>query len=184
MPAPHRKLSYSDLDVTPDDGSRHELISGELFVTASPGTLHQRVSGRLYLQLVRYCAEHASGEVFYAPTDVILTDHDVFVPDLFVVANPADVSERGIEGPPLLVVEILSPSSVKHDRVVKARRYAQLGVRHYWIVDPAGRSVSCDRLAGDRYERVVEVSGDGTLAHPDWEGLAIDLARIWAVGPG
>ncbi len=174
-----RKLDYSDLQVTPGDGKRYELIEGELHVTPSPNPAHQRISMRLQRQLVAYFDDRALGEVFYAPVDVILTARDVFVPDLLVVANPAHISRRGIEGPPLLVVEILSPSTSKADRGVKSRRYAELGVEHYWIVDPERKRLQCYRLADGAFQPLVEAEGETTLPHPAWDGLAIDLGILW-----
>jgi Uma2 family endonuclease len=174
-----RKLEYSDLVATPDDGKRYEIIEGELYVTPSPNPVHQRVSKRLLRVLVDYFEGRSLGEVFHAPVDLILTRGDVFVPDLLVAADSGHVSKRGIEGPPLLVVEILSPSTSRQDRGVKARRYAELGVEHYWIVDPERRSVECHRLERGTFRRVVEASGSATLVHPDWGGLAVDLAALW-----
>ena len=118
-------------------------------------------------------------EVFPAPTDVVLTNEDVFVPDLLVVANPSDVTERAIEAPPLLVVEVLSPSTRKQDRGVKAERYAELGVAHYWIVDPEQERVECFRLEDGVYRTVAEAQGAATLRHPGWNGLVLDLDALW-----
>ncbi len=174
-----RKLHYSDLRATPDDGKRYELVQGDLFVTPSPSPAHQRISKRLEIVLVAYFEGRSIGEVFDAPIDLILTNQDVFVPDLLVVSCPSDVSTRGIEGPPLLVVEILSPSTRTRDLGTKARRYAELGVRHYWIVDPERKHVGCHRLAEGAFHLLVETEGDTTLRHPDWDGLAIDLAALW-----
>lgn len=174
-----RKLDYSDLRVTPDDGRRYELVRGNLYVTPSPGTEHQRVSGRLFVLLRSYFLERRLGEVFAAPTDVILTGHDVFVPDLLVVGDPAHVTERGVEGPPLLVVEILSPSTRNVDQGVKARRYAELGVEHYWIVDPDRRSLECHRLVEGAFHLLIEGDGEMTLTHPTWDGFSIDLGCLW-----
>ena len=174
-----RKLEYSDLQVVPDDGKRYELVQGDLYVTPSPSPVHQRISRRLQRQLEDYFHDRALGEVFDAPIDLILTDRDVFVPDLVVVASPADVTHRGIERPPLLVVEILSPSTRNVDQGVKARRYAELGVEHFWIVDPERRHIVCHRLDDGVFRPLVEATGPGTLAHPSWDGLVVNLASIW-----
>lgn len=175
-----RKLDYTDYAATPDDGKRYEIADGSLLVTPSPTPLHQRVSRRLLGQLADFFESKSIGEIFYAPVDLILSNHDVFVPDLVVVSDPTAVSARGIEGPPLLVVEILSPSTELHDRGVKARRYAELGVLHYWIVDPQRRRLECHRLAGSAYGSVAGAEGHSPLRHPDWDGLRIDLAALWA----
>lgn len=177
---PRRKLDYSYILATPDDGKRYQLIEGELEVTPAPSPQHQRVSKRLQRQLEAYFEERSLGEVFNAPIDLILTEHDVLGPDIVVVADPAHVSSRGIERPPLLVVEVLSPSTRRFDEGRKARRYAELGVQHYWIVDPDPQRVICHRRAGERFERVVEFRGDVRLTHPDFAGLELDLAAIWA----
>jgi Uma2 family endonuclease len=174
-----RKLDYSDLLATPDDGKRHELVRGDLFVNPSPSPMHQRVSKRLQRQLEDYFEDRSIGEVFNAPIDLILTRQDVFVPDLLVVADPSHISTRGIEGPPLVVVEILSPSTRKVDRGVKSRRYAELGVEHYWIVDPERKRLECHRLREGAYQRLEDAEGETTLVHPDWTGLVVDLAALW-----
>jgi len=174
-----RKLDYSDLLVTPDDGKRYELVRGDLYVTPSASPVHQRVSKRLVRLLVDYFEARSIGEVFQAPIDLILTNQDVFVPDLLVVGAPEHVSKRGIEGPPLLVVEILSPSTGKRDRGLRALRYAELGIEHYWIVDPAEKRVECHRLGDGTFQPLLDAAGETELAHPDWDGLVIDLAALW-----
>jgi len=174
-----RKLDYSDLQVTPDDGRRYELVEGNLFVTPSPSPLHQGIVRELLLRLVAYFHGRDLGIVYVAPIDLVLAAHDVLVPDLVVVADASGVTRRGIEKPPLLVVEILSPSTRHMDLTTKARRYAELGVGHYWTVDPEARLLRCHRLAGGQFRFVVEAVGDATLAHPDWDGLTIDVAPLW-----
>jgi Uma2 family endonuclease len=180
---PRRKLDYSDIQATPNDGKRYELIRGELFVNPAPNPIHQRISRQLLRQLADYFHDRKLGEVFYAPIDVILTPHDVFEPDLLVVADAAHITGRGIEKPPLLAVEILSPSTRTVDRGLKFERYAELGIRHYWIVDPDRKHVECFRLRAGAYRLVIEGEGDTTLDHPDWDGCVIDLALLWSQSP-
>jgi Uma2 family endonuclease len=141
--------------------------------------MHQRVSRRLQTQLETFFHGRSIGEVFDAPIDLILTRHDVMVPDLVVVSDPALITDRGIEGPPLLIVEILSPSTQKQDRGAKARRYAESGVEHYWTVDLKAKRLECHRLAGRVFRLIAEVEGDSTFQHPDLEGLQIDLSVLW-----
>ena len=174
-----RKLDYSDYLAAPDDGKRYEIVRGDLYVTPSPSPMHQRISRRLQRQLEGYFHERSLGEVFDAPIDLILTNHDVLVPDLLVVADPDLITKRGIEGPPLLVVEILSPSTRKQDRGVKAQRYAESGVEHYWIVDPESKRFECHRLAGGAFRLIADAGGEAILTHPEWDGLEIDLTALW-----
>ena len=173
------KLDYSDYLLTPDDGNRYEILVGELLVSPPPTPMHQRVSKRLQRQLEAYFEVRSLGEVFDAPVGLILTTHDIVEPDLLVVGDPAQVSDRGIEGPPLLVVEILSPSTRGRDTGVKARRYAEIGVPHYWLVDPEARRIECQVLEGSAYRLLVSAEGDALIEHPAWPGLAVELRRLW-----
>ncbi len=174
-----QKLDYEDYARIPPDRNRYELLEGDLYWTPAPSPLHQRVSKRLQRQLETYFEARGLGEVFNAPIDVILTRQDVVQPDLVVVTNPAQVSARGIEGPPALLVEVLSPSTRDYDRTAKARRYAALGVPHYWLVDPGALRVECYRAQAGAYSLVLEGQGDASLAHPDWPGLVVALPELW-----
>lgn len=174
-----RKLDYSDLQITPDSGTRYELLRGDLYVTPSSSPMHQSVSGQLLLQLVAYFHTRGLGQVFYAPLDLILTEQDVFVPDLLVIADSSYITKRGIEKAPLLVVEILSPSTRTTDLGAKSRRYAELGVEHYWIVDPEERRLRCYRSVDGAFQPLVEAAGDATLVHPAWDGMTIDVGALW-----
>jgi Uma2 family endonuclease len=174
-----QRLDYTDYAQIPPDGKRWELLAGDPYATPAPSPVHQRVSKRLQRQLEAYFEARGLGEVFNAPIDVILTPHDVVQPDLVVVTDRTQISARGIEGPPTLVVEVLSPSTETHDRTVKSRRCAALGLRHYWIVDPAAKRLECYREAAGAYALVVQGEGDERTTHPDWPGLTISLADLW-----
>lgn len=175
-----QKLDYSDYAAIPTDRNRYEILDGELVVTPAPTPLHQRVSKRLQRQLEEFFETGGRGEVFNAPIDVILSNHDVVQPDLVVVLDAAQISSRGIEGAPTLLVEVLSPSSRHSDKSTKAKRYAALGVRHYWIVDPEARRIECYRQANGEYALLIEAIDDGSFTHPDWPGLRVELRALWA----
>lgn len=174
-----RKLDYSDYAAIPEDGNRYEVLEGSLHVTPAPSTGHQHASKRLHRQLEAYFEGRSLGEVFYSPLDVILSPHDIVQPDLVVVERPEQVSKRGVEGSPLLAVEILSPSTRQHDRRRKFKRYAALRIPHYWMVDPEARRLECYRLEGDWYSMVVSGEGIASVAHPDWPGLTLELSSLW-----
>jgi Uma2 family endonuclease len=146
-----------------------------------PGTppRHQWSSKRLQRQLEDYFEARALGRIFNAPIDVILTPHDVVQPDLVIVAQGEQVSPRGIEGPPLLLVEVLSPSTVAYDRATKSRRYAELGVPHLWFLDPANRRLECVCLETGQWRLVLDGERDMVLEHPDWPGLRLRLGDLW-----
>lgn len=174
------KLTYEDYAALPDDGRRHEVLAGELYVVPAPGPQHQRASKRLQRQLEAFFEEKGVGEVFNAPVDVILGRHDVAEPDILVVGEPGQISQRGIEGPPLLVVEVLSPSSHRYDRVTKAARYLALGVQHYWILDPDKRELTCLRAKDDAWSVVASGRADADVRDPSWPEMAICLGPLWS----
>jgi Uma2 family endonuclease len=147
-------------------------------VTPAPSPFHQRASKRLQRQLEAHFEDSGRAEVFNAPIDLILTNHDVTQPDLAVVET-SSITRRGIEAPPLLVVEVLSPSTESFDRQVKARRYAALGVPNYWVLDPDARRLECFRNDGGRYVLSVTAEREERIAIPEFPGLIIDLPALW-----
>jgi Uma2 family endonuclease len=171
------KLDYGDYCAIPPDGKRYELLSGDLHVTPAPSPSHQRVVLRLARVLQDYFGQPA--EVFVSPIDVILTEQDVVQPDLVVVSGPAQVSDRGIEGPPLLVVEVLSPTTSAYDRTTKALRYAALGVTHYWIADLPAKRLECYRREASGYQQAASAAGDERFRHPDFPGLDFPISILW-----
>jgi len=175
-----QRLDYADYRAVPPDGKTYQILDGNVYVTPAPSPRHQRICRELFRRLDEHVRRHGSGEVFFSPIDVILGPHDIVQPDLVVVAEPGQVSDRGIEGAPRLVVEVLSRTTRDHDLGVKTQRYAALGVPHYWIVDPEARRIECLRLEDGRYRRIAPLESDTILRHPDWPGLRIELAGVWA----
>ncbi|MEE8410546.1 MAG: Uma2 family endonuclease [Myxococcota bacterium] len=145
--------TYDDYRLIPDDGFRYEVIDGDLIVTPAPSTLHQAISKRLQMALMLQIEQPGHGVVFNAPIDVIFTSTRTVQPDLLVVATPRRniVTQRGIEGPPDLIVEIGSPTTESRDRGVKLKLYATEGVREYWIVDPEAHVVEVLALGETGY---------------------------------
>ncbi|MCO5172315.1 MAG: Uma2 family endonuclease [Planctomycetes bacterium] len=183
MASPQVRYTYEDYRQLPDDGRRYEVLDGELVVSPSPSRRHQELSKRLQYQLYRHAeVEHRVGEVFYAPFDVILSEDNVVQPDLLFVARErlAAFSERGLEGAPDLVVEILSPSTRARDRGKKREVYARFGVRELWLVDPERDAVDVfERVAGDLVATGSLGRGE-SLASRVVPGLRIDLAAVFA----
>jgi Uma2 family endonuclease len=173
------KLTYEDYASAPADGMIYQILDGQLSVTPAPSPLHQRASKRLQRQLEAYFEDAGRGEVFNAPIDLILSPHDVMQPDLVVVTDPSSVTARGIERPPLLVVEVISPSTARQDRQLKAQRYAVLGVPNYWILDPDQGGLECFALEAGSYGLVAAGQGLERVTPSAWPGLTIDLAMLW-----
>jgi Uma2 family endonuclease len=183
LPDLTRKLTYEDYVLIPEDGLRHEILDGEHYVSPAPFTRHQFVSGRLYLYLGIFLAENDLGSVLYAPTDVVLSSHDIAQPDLLFVskARLAIITEKNVQGPPDLVVEILSESNRHVDERVKLDRYGRLGVGEYWILDPKRKTARIFRREKGRLILLADLSDPGDhLASPLLPGLEIPLAGIFA----
>jgi len=174
-------LTYKDYEALPADGRRYELHEGELSVTPAPSPAHQRVLRKLLMIVNPYVEAHGLGEVFVAPIDCILSDTPVIQPDLVYLESarlPA-VSARGIEGPPTLVIEILSPSTAQIDRGAKFQLYARHGVPHYWIVDLEARSIEAYSLTGGAYQLTARVSGAEPVSLPPFPDLELVPASLW-----
>jgi Uma2 family endonuclease len=174
-------LTYDDLRTTPDDGRRYEIIEGDLYVTPAPTISHQRISRNLEFVLHTYVTQHGLGEVLNAPVDVLLDRHTIVEPDLLFVSSARSgmISERGIEGAPDLVVEILSPGTEQRDRGFKQQAYARYGVAHYWRVDPVARTVTELVLSGASYDVLATHTVGTSMRSALFPALAIDLASIF-----
>ena len=172
-------LTYRDYAALPDDGRRYQILDGALFVTASPNTRHQIILMRLSAQLHAHVTANRLGLVLPAPADVILADTSIVQPDILFVANDrqAIVSTRGIEGPPTLGVEILSPTTAEMDRRRKRELYARYGVPFYWIVDGDTDAIEMYRLSGGVYELLARPAGSRMIAAEPFPGLP--LTDIW-----
>jgi len=174
-------LTYRDYCELPDDGRRYEVHDGELSVTPAPGTRHQEISQRLFDVLFHHVEAGRLGEIYYAPLDVILSDTTIVQPDIVFVANDRQsvVSERGIEGTPTLAVEILSPATVRIDRVTKLQLYARHGVPFYWLVDGEARALEAHVLGAKGYTLALRASGSDPVGPPPFDDLALVPAAIF-----
>lgn len=128
--------TIEDIEALPE-GKRAELFDGKMYMMASPTTNHQRILSYLNTEFYKYISENeGTCEVFPAPFAVYLTKkHNYVEPDLVVVCDEEKMNEKGCNGAPDLVVEIVSPSSRRLDYVLKLFKYRTEGVKEYWIVD-------------------------------------------------
>lgn len=176
------KLTYTDYLALPDDGLRHEIIDGKHYVTPSPVTRHQRISLRLSHLIQNYLDAHPAGELFTAPFDVLLSNHDIVVPDLLYLstARAHFLTSKNLQGPPDLVVEILSPGTRRRDQGLKRNRYERLGVEEYWLIDPDQDAVLVHRRGTSGFDHVVRLSRADVLTTPLLPRLELPLVRVFA----
>jgi Uma2 family endonuclease len=157
------RWTYAEFARLPSEGStRYEIIDDELYVTPAPGRLHQRIVTDLVVQLGAFVRSSDAGELFAGPFDVLFAEGDYMEPDLvFVRRDRRDIiSDRGVEGAPDLLVEVLSPSTQRRDRGVKLERYRHFGVPEYWIVDAEARAVEIWKLSEGADEPIVLKAAD------------------------
>ncbi len=182
-PISHKKITYQDyLELPEEPGYRFEILEGILVKDPSPNVMHQRVSRQLLLILVDYFGEtDPEGEIFNAPLDVTFHDDNVVQPDLFYVSGEQKeiVKDARIDGPPKLVVEILSPSSRRKDGLQKLRIYQKGQVQHYWLVNPEEKTLECFSLQSGLYTIVVTGMDEDVVEHPSFTGLSIPLKDLW-----
>lgn len=147
---------------------REELINGEIvMMSPRPAYNHNRVASNIFWLFENYlrgkrCTPIADG------TDLYLTEENQFVPDFMIICEPEKIQPDGVHGTPDLVAEVLSPGTMRNDKTRKKDVYARCGVREYWLVNPADRSIEVYRRAGAEL-----VLCDIYAQRPDWE-----LARM------
>ena len=178
---PKIKFTVADYMTTPED-KRYQLLDGDLILAPAPTDKHQAISLHLAVSLHQFVQENDLGLVRYAPYDVVLSDYDVFQPDILFVSNARSdiVTEANIQGAPDLVVEILSPGTATYDRGYKQGLYSRHDVREYWLVDPDAETVEVLAESQEGLVPIATYDAAGTLTSPLLEGLAIELAGVFS----
>ena len=170
-----------------DDENRWELIDGVPYMMSAPNREHQAISmslGSTFHQFLK----GKSCSVYAAPFDVRLNpdkgNDTVVQPDLLVVCNPSKLDKAGAKGAPDLIVEIISPSSVKMDRLRKYNKYQQVGVKEYWVINPANRTVDVNILQDNGTYLLSNIyTAEETIEVKTLEGLTIHLNEIFEPDP-
>ena len=179
MPSTVKQWTLEEVHSLPDDGNKYELVRGELFVTPPPTYTHETMAARLLGILVPYVEEHGLGLV-YSPRAVMRFAGSEVEPDLMVRAlhqgNRPDWDDAPI---PILIVEILSPSTRRRDRVKKRSLYMDARVAEYWMVDPERRSITAVRVGREDVvaleHETMRWSPEGATAE-----LTFEVARVFA----
>ena len=170
-----------------DEKERVELIDGAPLMMAPPSRKHQEISGEIYRQLANFLRGKGC-RVYAAPFGVRLferaedgpEDVDTVVePDITVVCDRDKLDDQGCKGAPDLIVEILSPSTQRRDRLTKLNLYQRAGVREYWIVNPEDRTVQVMLLENGLY-RVVDVgTAQDVVKVNSLEGCYLELEKVF-----
>lgn len=145
MPLPKERMYTIDDIYALPDGERAELIDGEIYYMAPPSTRHQRLAGKLFNEISNYIqSNNGNCEPFIAPFAVFLNaDNKNYVePDISVICDSDKLTDKGCNGAPDWIIEIVSPGSRGMDYFAKLFKYSTAGVREYWIVDPEKERVT------------------------------------------
>jgi Uma2 family endonuclease len=175
--------TYKDYKRLPDDGRRYEIIEGVLYVTAAPNLDDQYTVGEIFAALRAYVRERQLGVVLVAPFEIHLPDIARPVqPDvLFIAAERAPrPGAADFTGAPDLIVEVLSQSTARTDRLVKFGAYERAGVREYWLVDPRTHSVEVYSLSEEStYEMAGQYTANETVASTVLSDLALPVDDLF-----
>ncbi len=187
LPAKQERYTFADV-LTWDENERIEIIHGEAFMMATPSRIHQEISGEIFRQIANFL-EGKQCRVYSAPFGVRLFEQDgdlpedvdtMVEPDISVVCDKSKLDQHGCKGAPDMIVEILSPSTMRHDRLVKLNLYQRAGVREYWIAEPENKTVQVFTLK-DRLLLPHEVYGPGDIAKVNvLDGCFIELCKVFS----
>lgn len=188
MALPAEKIHYTFADyLSWDEDERIELLNGVPFMMSSPLRIHQEIAGAIFVQLYRFL-EGKKCRVYQAPFSVRLFEakkdvpedvQTVVEPDISVICDENKLDQYGCQGAPDFVIEVLSSSTRRHDRITKYNLYQQAGVREYWIIDPDSRAVDVFLLENGMF-RPYEAYGQKDIAKVNTlEGCLIELEKVF-----
>ena len=173
-------LTWDDIKNWPEDAGRTEIVDGDLVMSPTPATRHQRICTLLGAEIFLFVRQNSLGEFLSSPMHVILAPHVHYEPDLcFIAKHRQDiVKEKFIDGPPDLIIEVISESNRTHDTVVKFHHYAQYGVSEYWLVDPRDNEISTWRLEDNEYVLLGRARPGDRVVTKVLSGLELDLCGV------
>lgn len=179
MPQPNEKIYTSEDYWNLPDGERAELIDGRLYAMAPPSRVHQKLAQQFSRIIGNFIADNNGAcEVYPAPFAVNLDadNKDWVEPDISVICDKNKLTDKGCEGAPDLIIEIVSPSSRRMDYSRKNTLYSDTGVREYWIVDPAKERTTVYRYEEDAAPTIFSFSQ--TIAVGIYGNLQINIAEL------
>lgn len=180
-PPLRQPVRWQEFIALPDD-DRRELIDGELIEVEVPTFEHENIVAAVIQYLRAWVRAHQAGVVLASGYKVRISETRGFMPDVqhLSAETAQQAGKQGLEqARPELVVEVISPSGRRYDRVVKLNGYAAIGVPEYWLIDPEGRTLERLMLQGEHYLIAQTAEEDADFAPPSYEGLVIPLAELW-----
>jgi Uma2 family endonuclease len=184
MPSSATNAPYTwDDFVALEEDDLRELIDGELVEVEVPTDVHEYIVGRIASALTVWCDAGHGGRVLASGYKVRISDRRGVMPDVQFYRDGNQSSREQqtglVRGHPDLVVEVVSPSSQRYDRVKKLRWYGELGVPEYWLIDPQARMLERLLLRDGAYSIAASHADDETFRPESFQGLEISLAKLW-----
>jgi len=181
MPTALQLYTWHDIKDLPESAGRTEIVDGDLIMSPSPGGNHQSICTELGIEVGLFIRKHRLGKFFSSPFHTILDTHVHYEPDLcFVSKNRVHIiQESYINGPPDLIIEVISEANRTHDTVVKFAHYEKYGVKEYWLVDQRDRLISVHSLRNSKYERLGVFAPGDSLHSEVLAGLKLNPADVF-----
>ena len=173
---------FREIELAEDDLFIYELFDGEIMKRSAPSLIHQRISRKLLGKMDAYIEEKKLGEIFSAPVDLNLDEHNAFQPDLAFISKERSFlieDDDYIKGAPDLVVEIISPGTVKKDRVIKKNLCERFAIREYWLVDPLNKGIEIYIMQEDKYVLHDLQEINGKISSTVLTGFEMELGHIF-----
>ncbi|WPM32979.1 Uma2 family endonuclease [Hydrogenobacter sp. T-2] len=161
----------------PEEG-RVELINGEVYEMPAPTPKHQDILLRVFIPMRGFVDTNSLGLILVAPVDVVFDEENVLQPDIVYVSDLSKVKDK-IYGAPDLVVEVVSPSTLKRDLTDKMKLYERHGVKEYWLVFPLEKTIMVYELTEKCYELLSFATEKGKVSSKVLEGFELDVEGIF-----
>lgn len=174
---------FHEMEFPETDLFIYELINGELMRKQAPQPLHQKISRRVSAAFEVFLAKNPIGEFFYAPIDVFFDNYNNAQPDLLFINNDRSFIidlKNGIMGAPDLIVEIISPSSIKIDRFDKMEMYKKFAVKEYWLIDPKNQTAEIYVFENDDYKLHQFLEIEGAIKSTIMKDLDMDIKTMFS----
>lgn len=175
---PKTRMTAAEFFARPESNEPTELIKGELIVSPAPIPMHQRCSRRLLITLDTLIPD---GELFDAPIDLLLDGENILQPDLVWVSarGRCTITDKLLQGPPELIIEILSPGTTRRDRDDKFEIYERHAITEYWMVDPLEAYVEVYTHRNGSYARQGVYGVGESFVSAVVGGQTVDLNRVF-----
>jgi Uma2 family endonuclease len=165
-----------------EEGYYYELLNGHIVKKQAPSPMHQKAVVKITTLIENFITEKDLGDCYTSPIDVFFDKYNNAQPDILFIKKDRlfIVTPDGIQGHPDLIVEVLSPSTFRNDRVGKMKLYCEFGVSEYWIVDPIYKTVDIYSLENNVYSITSSAIETGEISSKTLTDFKIDAEKIFA----